>query len=59
MRLTNDPETINKIIKIQSHVRGMEMRDKIKLRGRPKKSQRRKLDKQLQNDFSEQKIDNL
>lgn len=32
----NNPENINKIIKIQSHVRGMEMRDKIKLRIKPK-----------------------
>ena len=31
-----DPEDINKIIKIQSYIRGMSMRDKIKLRGRPK-----------------------
>ena len=31
-----DEEAINKIIKIQSYVRGMEMRDKIKLRGKNK-----------------------
>ena len=34
--LMTDPEDINKIIKIQSYIRGMSMRDKIKLRGRPK-----------------------
>ena len=31
-----DEEAINKIIKIQSYVRGMEMRIKIKLRGKNK-----------------------
>jgi hypothetical protein len=31
-----DEEAINKIIKIKSYVRGMEMRDKIKLRGKNK-----------------------
>ena len=34
--LTTDPQYINKIIKIQSYVRGMGMRDKIKLNTRPK-----------------------
>ena len=35
--LHNNEEEIKKIIKIQSHVRGMEMRNKIKLKSRNKK----------------------
>ena len=35
--MSNDPEAIKKITKIQSYVRGMEMRDQIKLKSRPKK----------------------
>ena len=31
-----DDEALNKIIKIQSYVRGMEMRNKIKLKGKNK-----------------------
>ena len=34
--LATDPQYINKIIKIQSYVRGMGMRDKIKIRARQK-----------------------
>ena len=35
--LHNNEEEIKKIIKIQSHVRGMEMRNKIKLKSQNKK----------------------
>ena len=35
--LHNNEEEIKKIIKIQSHIRGMEMRNKIKLKSRNKK----------------------
>ena len=35
--MANDPEAIKKITKIQSYFRGMEMRDQIKLKSRPKK----------------------
>ena len=35
--LHNNEEEIKKIIKIQSHIRGMEMRNKIKLKSQNKK----------------------
>jgi hypothetical protein len=45
--LTGNPELMNKIIKIQSHIRGMEIRDKIKIRAKPKTS-----NKQKKNEFT-------
>ena len=40
--MTANPELMNKIIKIQSHIRGMEIRDKIKIRAKPKTSKKQK-----------------
>ena len=38
--MTTEPDQINKIIKIQSHIRGMGMRDKIKLRIKQKNNKK-------------------
>ena len=38
--MTTEPDQINKIIKIQSHIRGKGMRDKIKLRIKQKNNKK-------------------
>ena len=47
-----DSDYINKIIKIQSYVRGIEMRDKIKLKSRPKKLGKLEEKKEPNTEFS-------
>ena len=40
----SDTENLQKIIKIQSFVRGIEMRDKVKLKSKPRKLNPREMD---------------
>jgi hypothetical protein len=49
---------MNKIIKIQSHIRGMEMRDKIKLREKPKTSKKQKVNEFNYDDKIIKKVEN-
>ena len=51
----SDNENINKIIKIQSFVRGIQMRDKIKLKSIPKPIKNKETLEILVNDISNQK----
>ena len=56
--MTTNPELMNKIIKIQSHIRGMEMRDKIKLREKPKTSKKQKVNEFNYDDKIIKKVEN-
>ena len=56
--MTTNPELMNKIIKIQSHIRGMEMRDKIKLREKPKTSKKQKMNEFNYDDKIIKKVEN-
>ena len=56
--MTTNPELMNKIIKIQSHIRGMEIRDKIKLREKPKTSKKQKVNEFNYDDKIIKKVEN-
>ena len=56
--MTTNPELMNKIIKIQSHIRGMEIRDKIKLREKPKTSKKQKMNEFNYDDKIIKKVEN-